>query len=295
LTSAPNLPTPPPNDSPAATPEPAPHIGVFDTGIGGLSVLRTLRRQLPGAVISYVADAANTPWGDRPAAWVQQRSGQLTQWLVEHGAQLVLVACNTATTQAIAMLRQRWPQLPLVGVEPAIKPAVAASRNGRVAVMATTGTLRSERLQRLVADHAADVQVLRLPCPGLADAIERSALADDPALAPQLDAIAARLREANVDTVVLGCTHYPLVAAALQQRLGEQVLLLDTADAVVRRVRSLLPAALGAAAGQTPRASAALKLYTTGDPPQLRAAARRWVEPDAEATALPPLPPFAQP
>jgi len=281
--------------APPALAQAVPHIGVFDSGIGGLSVLAALHRQLPGAALSYIADAAHTPWGDRPAAWVQQRCGQLAQRLIDGGAQLVLVACNTATTQAIAALRERWPQVPFVGVEPGIKPAVAASRNGRVAVMATTGTLRSERLQRLVADHATDVQVLRLPCPGLVDAIERSALADDPALAPQLDQIAATLREADVDTVVLGCTHYPLVAAALQQRLGSGVLLLDTADAVVRRVVSLLPeaapatteaSASGSPSGQARSAAGPLLLQTTGDPAQLRAAARRWVEPQAYATRL---------
>ena len=125
----------------------APHIGLFDSGIGGLSVLRAVRRQLPAARCSYIADTACTPWGDRPADWVAARCEQLSAWLIDQGADLVLVACNTGTTQAIAALRARWPALPFVGVEPGVKPAVAASRNRRVAVMATTGTLRSHRLR----------------------------------------------------------------------------------------------------------------------------------------------------
>ena len=305
----------------------APHIGLFDSGIGGLSVLRALRRLLPGARCSYIADTACTPWGDRPADWVVARCAQLSAWLIEQpgdkqgeaGADLVLVACNTGTTQAIAALRARWPGLPFVGVEPGIKPAVAASRNRRVAVMATRGTLGSPRLRQLVNHHAGDAQVLRLPCPGLVEAIER---ADDGeaallALSAQLDEIAATLRQAGVDTVVLGCTHYPLVADALQQRLGPAVQLVDTAEAVARRVASLLPSgqpgsvgtmddsgggdsgggdsgAGDSGAGATGTTGAAptglLRLLATGDTQPLQRAAQRWLAASGvvERLALPP-------
>ena len=271
----------------------APHIGLFDSGIGGLSVLRAVRRQLPEARCSYIADTACTPWGDRPAAWLVARCEQLSAWLIDHGADLVLVACNTGTTQAIATLRARWPVVPFVGVEPGIKPAVAASRNRRVAVMATTGTLRSHRLRQLMAHHAADAQVLRLPCPGLAEAIEQAADADgdDAALSKQLDDIAATLRAADVDTVALGCTHYPLVADALQQRLGPAVQLIDTADAVARRVASLLlPGRPVASVTTKAGAAGPLRLLATGDTTTLQRAAERWLASGRVVERLP-LPP----
>ena len=277
------------------TPPAAPRIGLFDSGIGGLSVLRAVRRRLPAAELCYVADTAFTPWGDRPADWVVARCEQLSAWLIAQGADLVVVACNTATTQAIAALRARWPGRPFVGVEPGIKPGVAASRNQRVAVMATTGTLRSPRLRQLVDYHAGRAELLHLPCPGLADAIEQADEAA-PALAERLDEIAATLRAAAVDTVVLGCTHYPLVAEALQQRLGPGVQLVDTGDAVARRVASLLPPALAnAPAGASP---GRLQLHATGAPQALQRAARRWLGPGAEVQTLtlpPPAPPAATP
>ena len=299
---------------PLPTPQPPrpPHIGIFDSGIGGLSVLRALRCHVPQAHISYIADARFTPWGDRPAAWVQARAVQLSAWLLGGGADLVLVACNTATTQAISTLRARWPDTAFVGVEPGIKPAVAASRNGRVAVMATSGTLQSPRVARLVAQHAGGAAVLRLPCPGLVEAIERAG-PDDSLLQALLDRIAADLQAAEVDTVALACTHYPLVADALQARLGPEVQLVDTADAVARQVARLLaqhtlqdalsPPPLPSArhakqpVGQPPcsRAPRAAelppRLLSTGDPALLQQAARRWLQPDAlaEALALPDL------
>ena len=295
----PSTPRPP---HPPHPPRP-PHIGIFDSGIGGLSVLRALRCHVPLAQISYIADARFTPWGDRPTEWVQARAVQLSAWLLGGGADLVLVACNTATTQAISTLRQRWPDTAFVGVEPGIKPAVAASRNGRVAVMATSGTLQSPRVARLVARHAGGAAVLRLPCPGLVEAIERAG-PDDTRLHAVLDRIAANLQAAQVDTVALACTHYPLVADALQARLGPEVQLVDTADAVARQVARLLaqhtrqdalaPPARHAEqqVGQPPCSPAPTtatllpRLLSTGNPALLQQAARRWLQPDALAEAL---------
>ena len=260
-----------------------PHIGVFDSGIGGLSVLRALRAQLPGARLSYIADSRHTPWGERPAAWVAERCGQLSAALLASGADLVVVACNTATTQAIASLRARWPHQHFVGIEPGIKPASASSRNARVALLATPGTLRSERLQHLVQTHAHGVTLLRLPCPGLAEAIE-AAWQDDRDLLARLDDIAARLRAADVDTVVLGCTHYPLAAAALQQRLAPGTVLVDVAQAVARRAASLLPAP-AANAHQAPPP----RLLATGPVRALQQASKHWLGLDlpVEGLALP--------
>jgi glutamate racemase len=269
----------------------APRVGLFDSGIGGLSVLAAVRRALPAAHCIYLADGRHTPWGQRPPAWVLARCRQLAGWLIdEAGADLVLVACNTATTQAIAALRRQWPRTPFVGVEPGIKPATAASRNRRVAVLATPGTLASPRLRHLVQAHGADAQVLSLPCPGLALAIEQAdGRAGEPAtvLQAQLDDIAQRLQQAAVDTVVLGCTHYPLVAGELKARLGPQVRLIDTAEAVARRVSSLLPP------GHATDAPGGLRLLSTGDATALQRAARHWLalQVVAEPMALPePLP-----
>ena len=265
-------------------------IGIFDSGIGGLSVLRAVRAQLPQAALTYIADSRHTPWGDRSAPWIRARCVQLAGWLIDDGCDLVLVACNTGTTQAIAALRARWPGQRVVGVEPGIKPAVAASRSHRVAVMATTGTLRSPRLQQLLQAHAGSTLVLQLPCPGLAEAIE--AAGDAPAaLAAQLDQISADLRASAADTVVLGCTHYPLVAAALQQRLGADTRLIDTADAVAHRVHSLLAGRATASttartAVPTHPATGSLRLFSTADPGRLNSAAHHWLAIDCAASAL---------
>lgn len=270
----------------------APHIGIFDSGIGGLSVLRALRRRLPQAQFTYVADGRYTPWGERPTDWVLARSEQLAAWLIDSaGADLVLVACNTATTQAIEALRRRWPGRPFVGVEPGIKPAAAASRNGHVGVMATTGTLSSARMAELIQRHAGAVTVHRVPCPGLAEAIEREAPADAH-LSRLLDAAAQALRISGADTVALGCTHYPLVAEALAERLPATVQLIDTADAVARRAQDLLAlAATSPLDGSAKVATTALRLLSTGDPQGLQLAARRWIDPAANAGPLdlPPL------
>ena len=148
-------------------------IGVFDSGVGGLSVLAALRQRLPGRALHYVADIAHAPYGERADAYVMARSERIARHLVDAGAGLIVVACNTATAQAIARVRECHAGLPVVGVEPGVKPAVAASRSGRVGVLATPGTLGSPRYAALVARHAAAGQVLSMPCPGLAAAIEQ--------------------------------------------------------------------------------------------------------------------------
>ncbi len=246
-------------------------VGVFDSGIGGLSVLRALRAQLPGVGLRYIADSRFTPWGERPAAWVAERCTQLSDCLLAAGADLVVVACNTATTQAIGALRARWPARLFVGIEPGIKQAASSSRNARVALLATPGTLRSERLAHLVDTHARGVSLLRLPCPGLAEAIE-NAWRDPHALAARLDRLASQLNAADVDTVVLGCTHYPLAAAALQQRLRPGTVLVDVAQAVARRVASLLPDPSRLQAPAEPP-----RLLATGDTAALGLAAHHWL------------------
>ena len=253
-------------------PQPVPcHIGVFDSGVGGLSVLRALRAAMPGAQFSYLADSAHAPYGEKPEAEVRQRSLAVARWLHDAGAQLLVVACNTATALAIEPLRQLYAHWPIVGVEPGVKPALAASASGHVAVLATPGTLASERFARLLHGQEGKARVHALPCPGLAAAIESG----DPqaqGLDALLDDIAFRVQATGADQVVLGCTHYPFVAEALQRRLGPGVHLIDTADAVARRVQHLMPQAR-----HLPADTGTLHLFTTGDPQALQGMAQRWL------------------
>ena len=215
-----------------------PCIGVFDSGVGGLSVLRELHRRLPGTALTYVGDAAHAPYGPRPAGEVLARCERIVGHLADQGAELIVVACNTATVHAIETLRARWPALRFVGVEPGVKPGVARSRTGRIAVMATCATVRSARMRRLLEHHAQGVHVHLQPCPGLAEAIEQGAL-DGTVLSNVLAPYCDRIRTADVDTVVLACTHYPFVAAEIQRQLGSGVVLIDTAAAVAEQAASV--------------------------------------------------------
>ena len=256
-------------------PEPQPCIGIFDSGVGGLSVLRALRGRLPRVPLRYIADSAHAPYGERDAAHAVARSRALMRRLINDGAQVVVVACNTATALAVQTLRDEWPEVPLVGVEPGIKPAAQLSPGGRVGVMATPATLSSERFQALLARHRDAVSHWHLqPCPGLAGAIEGGAL-DAPKVQELLQRYSAELRAAQVDTVVLGCTHYPFVMSALQSFMGPDVRLLDTAVAVADRTAVLW--------GDRPDTHASLSLQSTGDEQLLARLATQWLGVDANA------------
>ena len=229
-----------------AQPRPGP-IGVFDSGVGGLTVLHALHRRLPSAPMIYVGDTSHAPYGERSETELRARCERIVGHLVGRGARLVVVACNTATVLAIEWLRQRWPELTFVGVEPGVKPAAARTRSGRIAVMATPATSTSARLRRLIEAHAPQLHVHVQPCPGLADAIERGVL-EGPALQQILHPCCDGVNAANVDTVVLGCTHYPFVEASIRQLLAPRVKLIDTGAAVAERVASLWSAADAAGA-----------------------------------------------
>jgi glutamate racemase len=254
-------------------------IGVFDSGVGGLSVLRSLHALMPDARFLYVADSGHAPYGERDEAYVVERARSLTAHLLAEGAQMVVVACNTATAAAVQALRERWPAVGFVGVEPGLKPAIALSRNGRIGVMATRGTLQSAKFRRLVETHAAGVELRLQPCDGLARALEEGD-ADAPAVRALVERHAAPLREAGVDTVVLGCTHYPFAAPQIAAALGPEVALVDTAEAVALQARRL-------AAGLPPGAGGPDLLWTSGEPAVLQRVARRWLGWAGEARALP--------
>ena len=191
-----------------------------------------LQRRLPLVDKCYVGDVAHAPYGSRTGSDVLARCELLVQHLCDRGAGLIIVACNTATVLCIDALRLRWPSMRFVGVEPGVKPALALSRSRRIAVMATSATVQSTRMRQLVEKFANGAHVHLQPCPGLADAIE-CGLLDGPELMNVLAPCCASVSAAGVDTVVLGCTHYPFVARHIQRLLGPEVTLIDTAAAVV--------------------------------------------------------------
>ena len=249
-------------------------VSVFDSGVGGLSVLREIRALLPGEELVYFADTAYCPYGDRPLGDVRARVLAVGRHLEAGGARLVVAACNTATAAALESLRESMA-VPVVGLEPAVKPAARRTKNGRIGVLATAGTLASSRFARLVDEHARGVLVVPRACPGLVERIEEGQLAG-PELEGFLADLTEPLRAAGVDTVVLGCTHYPFVREALARVLGHEVELLDSGPAVARRTASLLGAGRPAGAN----GSGGLRVLTTGDPVEVAAVVERlWGEP----------------
>jgi glutamate racemase len=249
-------------------------IAVFDSGIGGVSVAREIRGMLPAEDILYFADTAFVPYGDKPSEWVRGRSVEIGRWLQEQGAKVLVVACNTASGAALEALREALT-IPVIGLEPAVKPAVRDSRNGLVGVLATTGTLASARYARLVETYANGSTVIAQPCPGLADLIEEGHL-DDPELASALERFTTPLRDRGVDTVVLGCTHYVFVREPIQRALGPGVRLLDSGSAIARQTERILrEGGVLAQGGQ-----GTTRVLTSAEPERVRAVVSRlWGEP----------------
>jgi glutamate racemase len=251
-------------------------LGVFDSGVGGLSILRALRAELPHEDFVYFSDAAHAPYGEKGDAFVCDRSLAIAADLLErHRIKGLVVACNTATAAAVQLLRDRHTQLPVVGVEPALKPAAALTRTGRVAVLATRGTLSSARFQALHALLAVQAEFVLVPCDGLAAAIETHDAGQVRELCARYTREAGRFGDApgQIDTVVLGCTHYPFAAEVLREQLGPGVRLVETGEPVARQTRRRLQAQDLLKAGGEGR----VELRTTGADGSLRAAAARWL------------------
>ncbi len=257
-------------------------IGVFDSGLGGLSVLRCLCQLRDDAGFVYVADSGHAPYGDKPVEQIVARSLRIADFLARQGMDLLVVACNTATAAAVQALRQAYPELPIVGVEPGIKPAVQRTRNGRIGVLATASTLRSERFQMLAQAHADGVDLTLQAGVGLADAIETHAL-DSDAVRRVVEQCCAPLRAADVDTVVLGCTHYPLIADLIRQQFPPGIELVDTSEAIARRTLDLLARRSKLASPIAAR----LTLWSSGQPAHLTMACGRWLGVSVEAQGLP--------
>ncbi|NGY03504.1 glutamate racemase [Solimonas terrae] len=213
-------------------------IGIFDSGVGGLSVLREIRRLMPQENLLYYADSGHCPYGGKSADEIGARAVAITDELLAAGVKLIVVACNTATIAAIERLRAIYP-LSFVGIEPAIKPAVAQTRSGVVGVLATGAALAGDKFLKLRAQHGAQVRVITQPCPGLVEFVERGEL-EGPALRVLLERYVTPLLADGADTLVLGCTHYPFLRPALSALVGPRVGLLDTGEAVARQTRRVL-------------------------------------------------------
>ena len=243
-------------------------IAVFDSGLGGLTVLRVLRDRLPQEDFFYFADTRFLPYGDRPEIFLKERGVLIAEALAKRGAKALVIACNTATAAAAEAIRA-VTSLPIVALEPGVKPAAALTKTGVIGVLATTRTLQSERFQRLVGNHANHLKVVAQACPGLAEAIETQG-PDSPEVAALLDVFVAPLAAAGADVVVLGCTHYPWVAEAIARRMPAGVHLLDTGEPVARQLDRLLAAAalLGGGHGH-------LTVATSGAPQKVIATVNR--------------------
>lgn len=245
-------------------------IGVFDSGVGGLAVVREIRRALPHEDILYYADTAYFPYGPRPAAEIQRRAKEITQFLLDMGAKVMVVACNTASSAALAELRASFP-VPFVGMVPAVKPASAQTQSGKVGVIATEATVQGQVFADLMAQFAQGITVLTRACPHLAEMVERGEV-DSPHLHSLLHSYLDPLMAEGIDVLVLGCTHYPFLRPAIEQVLGDGVVVIDTSAPVARQVERVL---LGADF-LTPNPSLGkVTCFASGDTEQFLAVARR--------------------
>ncbi|WP_319408298.1 glutamate racemase [uncultured Desulfosarcina sp.] len=215
-------------------------IGVFDSGVGGLSVLREIRHALPEEDLLYVADSGHAPYGNRPGKFITDRAEAIVEFFLNEGVKAVVVACNTVTTVAILTLRSRFT-IPIVAIEPAVKPAAQLTRSGVIGVLATSQTLASESFSRLAEKYGMGVQILEQPCPGLVELVEKAELNG-----PRTEALIVRyvspLLEQGADTIVLGCTHFPFLISTIRAVAGPNVAVLDPAVAVARELHRRLKA-----------------------------------------------------
>jgi glutamate racemase len=241
-------------------------LGIFDSGVGGLSVLRAIRQQLPEEDVVFFGDQEHVPYGPRPLEQVRDFSKAITRFLLERGAKLIVVACNTASAAALHYLRQTFPNIPFVGMEPAVKPAAETTRTGVVGVLATPATFQGALYASVVERFANGVTLLQDTCPGLVQQIEKGEL-DTDATRKILESALRPMLDRNIDTVVLGCTHYPFVIPLIQQITGPNVRVIDPAPAVARQTERLLDAAN---LRRTGTLSGTVRLFTSGDAHRLQ-------------------------
>lgn len=257
---------------------PAAPVGVFDSGVGGLSVLREIHAQWPTEALVYVADSGHAPYGEKSADFIEARVRHLIDHLRGCGAKAIVVACNTVTGLMIERLRQHYPQTPIVAIEPAVKPAAQSTRSGVIGVLATRQTVASPGLARLVDTYAQGKRVLLQACPGWVERVERGLL-DGPDTEAAVAAYVNPLLAQGADTLVLGCTHYPFLAPVIQRLAGDGVQIIDPAAAVARELgRRLAQAGLAAPAGA--ETAADVTFWTSADTSQSACLiARLWGQP----------------
>lgn len=252
-------------------------VGVFDSGVGGLSIVREMRRQMPRLDIVYVSDARYLPYGEKSDAFIRERAFAISDFLLAAGARALVIACNTATAAAAHALRAHYA-LPIVGIEPAVKPASQATRSGIVGILATAGTLQSRRYAELLERFGHFTRVLSQPASGLVEQVEAGDL-DGPRTLALLRSCLRPLLDAGADTVVLGCTHYPFLLESIRAVVGPGVQVIDPGAAVARRVAQVLGAAVDG--------DGLLHCYTSGDAPAQQALMSRLL---GEAVTVLPLP-----
>ena len=243
------------------TPSASPPIGVFDSGVGGLSILREMRRQMPDEPILYFADQSHVPYGPRPMEQVREFSEGITRFLLDQGADLIIVACNTASAAALTTLRRTFPVVPFVGMEPAVKPAAEVTRSGVVGVLATPTTFQGELYASVVERFARGVRLVNQTVPGLVEQIEAGHV-DTPETEDLIRRALAPILAAKADAIVLACTHYPFVIPVITRLAGPGVTVIDPAPAVARQAARLRQAAWP----REPTTPGSTALVTSGDP-----------------------------
>jgi glutamate racemase len=236
-------------------------IGIFDSGVGGLSVLRAIRAQMPNESVIYFGDQGHIPYGPRPMEQIRDFSEAITNFLLERDAKIIVVACNTASAAALAYLRERFPEVKFVGMEPAVKPAAERTQTGRVGVLATPATFQGALYASVVERFANGVGLFQNTCIGLVQQIEQGNLNGAETRKILEDALHPML-EKNIDTVVLGCTHYPFVIPLIQEIVGENVRVIDPAPSVAKQAQRLLEA--GKVVNES-RSKGGINLFTSGD------------------------------
>ena len=241
-------------------------IGIFDSGVGGISVLRAIREQMPEESIIYFGDQVHVPYGSRSMEQIQNFSEAITRFLLEQGTKIIVVACNTASAAALKYLRDKFPDVQFVGMEPAVKPAAEHTQTGKVGVLATPATFQGALYTSVVERFANGVELFQDTCPGLVQQIEQGNLYGEKTRQILEEALQPMLKR-NIDTVVLGCTHYPFVIPLIQEIVGENVRVIDPAPAVAKQTGRLLEAR-----GMTNKSQSKgdVKLYTSGDHESLK-------------------------
>jgi glutamate racemase len=246
--------------------DPTAPIGIFDSGVGGISVLRAIREQIPGESILYFGDQGHIPYGPRPMQQIRDFAEAITRFLLEHGAKIIVVACNTASAAALKYLRERFPDIQFVGMEPAVKPAAERTQTGRVGVLATPATFQGALYASVVERFANGVELFQHACPGLVQQIEGGNL-DGEETRQILECALVPMLEQNIDTVVLGCTHYPFVIPLIDKIVGPGVRVIDPAPAVAKQTGHLLDSK---GLRNKSVSKGEITFYTSGDPNVLR-------------------------